>query len=136
VAPLKRVPQNEVGILITRFRTFGWLRTFPTDENISTLALRQNTISTGLRQILPETLLEFANLPGSCSDAVGDKPGESRITYIAEFMHGAPEFHRPWMFVFDERRESPGAPFKKGCTYLSEEASIPFRRSAGATARR
>jgi hypothetical protein len=27
------------------------------------------------------------------------------------------------MFMFDERRESLGAPFKKRCTYLSDEPS-------------
>src|SRR5215472_16395782 len=74
-------------------------------------------------QILRENLLEFASLTASRGPAVGDKPGESRIMYIAEVTHGAPEFHSPRVFVFDERREPQGAPFKKRCAYLSDEAS-------------
>jgi hypothetical protein len=67
--------------------------------------------------------LEFASLPGSPNHAVGDKPDKSRITYIAEVTHGAPEFHRPRMFVFDECRESLRASFKKRCTYFCDEPS-------------
>jgi hypothetical protein len=92
---------------------------FPTHENIRTFERRQHTIWTGFRQFL----FRVGELPGSCSRAVGDEPGEFRIRYIAEVMHGAPEFHRPWMFMFDERRESLGASFKQRCTYLSDESS-------------
>ena len=66
-------------------------------------------------------LLEFASLFGSRGPAVGCEPGKFRITYIAEVTHGAPEFHRPRMFVFDEGRESLGAPFKKCCAYVSDQ---------------
>ena len=92
-----------------------------TDESLST---RAPTTKCDPDRLLPdpsaEPLLEFVSLPGSRSHSVGDKPYESRIGYIAEVTHGAPEFQRPRMFVFDERRDSRGASFKKGCTYFSD----------------
>lgn len=62
---------------------------------------------------------EFVSLAGFRNCAVGDKPNEFRIPFIAQVAQGAPEFHRPQMVMFDERGKSLGPSCKKLSTYLA-----------------
>ena len=74
----------------------------------------------GFLEIDPvRNLPEFVSLPGFRKCAVGDKSDEFRIPFIAQVAQGAPEFHRPRMFMFDERRKSLGASFKELPTYFA-----------------